>query len=377
MTGESFTYSKWLWIKVVAALFGMAYCAELAVRAWASHVDVEMLGPEEYSSDIEVVVLSLLAAWFLNYVLVCLQRQNDFVATDGRFLEIDIHRNMFFPFSRRHVRIDMGQVQKCKVVRQHFLIFFPYGVRLKLKVADKCQTFVLVGLKMTDKELVRMIHGCGVTEIRQDYVREGIWMPTIVLCLLTIVVAVAVVSAEETFMPSFIWIPVCAWGVLMSVYFRDKYFIGLSSSFLMGIFLGATTYLAVLSVNYHFADWDEPDVRVEHTIINSWSKYHQGSGAGRHRRLSHTDYYVSFTTIGRNPEIMVLKISNHQFLKVRNLFRMAKKTSTIILPMHRGGLGYPVFDRNQLVFRSKIETRSRYHSDVESRGRGIRFLKYN
>lgn len=371
---ECYKYSKWLWLKVLAAVFGMSYCVELAVKAWSAHVDIDMLGPEEYSTDIEIVVYSLLAAWFLNYIIVCMQRQNDFVGTDGGFLEINIHRNLLFPFSRKYARIDMRQVQDCEVTRLCFLIFIPYnGIKLKLKVGDKWHTFMLVGLNMSDKELVMMILGCGVPSVKHNTDREAPLVSIGILCVFPIVVAMAVVYFDETLMPSFVWIPICVWVMLMSVYWRDRHNMGLTSSFLMGILLGALTNLAILFVNYHFADWDEPAIRMEHTIRNSWSNYYPASGMGYRRKPAQRDYHVSFTTIGRNEERIGLRISKKQFKK-------AKNASTIILPMHRGLLGYPVFDKDELEFRKRIKPRYRFFKYFErnwqNRRHRVRVLQY-
>ncbi len=190
---ECYKYSKWLWLKVLAAVFGFAYCAELAVMAWSAYVDIDMLGPEEYSTNIETVVYLLLSAWSLNYIIVCMQRQNDFVGTDGRFLEINIHGNLFFPFSRKYAKIDMRQVQDCEVERLHFFIFIPYnGIKLRLKIGDEWHTFVLVGLNMSDKELVLMILGCGVPGV--NTVREISWLYYVVPCAFPIVCGMAVVA---------------------------------------------------------------------------------------------------------------------------------------------------------------------------------------
>ena len=313
---ECYKYSKWLWLKILAAVFGISYCAELAVKAWSARVDIDMLGPEEYSTDVEIVVYSLLSAWFLNYIIVCLQRQNDFVCTDGTFLEINIHRNLFFPFSRKYAKIDMRQVQDCEVERLHFFIFIPYnGIKLRLKIGDEWHTFVLVGLNMSDKELVLMILGCGVPGV--NTVREISWLYYVVPCVFPIVCGMAVVYFDETLMPSLVWIPICVWVMLMSVYWRDRHNMRLTSSFLMGM--------------------------MEHTIRNSWSNYYPASGMGYRRKPAQRDYHVSFTTIGRNEERIGLRISKKQFKK-------AKNASTIILPMHRGLLGYPVFDDDELEF---------------------------
>lgn len=371
---ECYKYSKWLWLKVLAAVFGMSYCVELAVKAWSAHVDIDMLGPEEYSTNIEIVVYSLLAAWFLNYIIVCMQRQNDFVGTDGGFLEINIHRNLLFPFSRKYARIDMRQVQDCEVTRLCFLIFIPYnGIKLKLKVGDKWHTFMLVGLNMSDKELVMMILGCGLPSVKHNTDREAPLVSIGILCVFPIVVAMAVVYFDETLMPSFVWIPICVWVMLMSVYWRDRHNMRLTSSFLMGILLGALTNLAILFVNYHFADWDEPAIRMEHTIRNSWSNYYPASGMGYRRKPAQRDYHVSFTTIGRNEERIGLRISKKQFKK-------AKNASTIILPMHRGLLGYPVFDDDEIEFRKRIKPRYRFFKYFErnwqNRRHRVRVLQY-
>lgn len=371
---ECYKYSKWLWLKVLAVVFGMSYCVELAVKAWSAHVDIDMLGPEEYSTNIEIAVYSLLSAWFLNYIIVCLQRQNDFVGTDGGFLEINIHRNLLFPFSRKYARIDMRQVQDCEVTRLCFLIFIPYnGIKLKLKVGDKWHTFMLVGLNVSDKELVMMILGCGVPSVKHNTDREAPLFSIGILCVFPIVVAMAVVYFDETLMPSFVWIPICVWVMLMSVYWRDRHNMRLTSSFLMGILLGALTNLAILFVNYHFADWDEPAIRMEHTIRNSWSNYYPASGMGYRRKPAQRDYHVSFTTIGRNEERIGLRISKKQFKK-------AKKAATIILPMHRGILGYPVFDKDELEFRKRIKPRYNGFINVESIRQKqrcpVRFLQY-
>ena len=58
---ECYKYSKWLWLKVLTAVFGLAYCAEQAVKVWSARVDIDMLGPEEYSTNIETVVYLLLS----------------------------------------------------------------------------------------------------------------------------------------------------------------------------------------------------------------------------------------------------------------------------------------------------------------------------
>lgn len=341
---ECYKYSKWLWLKILAAVFGLSYCAEQAVKAWSARVDIDMLGPEGYSTNIEIVFYSLLSAWFLNYIIVCLQRQNDFVGTDGRFLEINIHRNLFFPFSRKYAKIDMRQVQDCEVERLHFFIFIPYnGIKLRLKMGDKWHTFMLIGLNMSDKELMLMILGCGVPGVKNNTDREISWLYYVVPCVFPIVCGMADVYFDETLMPSLVWIPICVWAMLMSVYWRDRHNMRLTSSFLMGIFLGALTNLAILFVNYHFADWDKPAIRMEHPIRNSWSNYYPASGMGYRRKHAQRDYHVSFTTIGRNEERIGLRISKEQFKK-------AKNASTIILPMHRGLLGYPVFDDDELEF---------------------------
>lgn len=371
---ECYKYSKWLWLKVLAAVFGMSYCVELAVKAWSAYVDIDMLGPEEYSTNIEIAVYSLLAAWFLNYIIVCMQRQNDFVGTDGGFLEINIHRNLFFPFSRKYAKIDMRQVQDCEVERLHFFIFIPYnGIKLKLKVGDKWHTFMLVGLNMSDKELVMMILGCGVPSVKHNTDREAPLVSIGILCVFPIVVAMAVEYSYETLMPSLVWIPICVWAMLMSVYWRDRPNMGLTSSFVMGIFLGAVAYFTVLFVNYHFADWDEPAIRMEHTIRNSWSNYYPASGMGYRRKPAQRDYHVSFTTIGRNEERIGLRISKKQFKK-------AKNASTIILPMHRGILGYPVFDKDELEFRKRIKPRYRFlkyfERNWQNRRHRVRVLQY-
>ena len=369
---ECYKYSKWLWLKVLAAVFGLAYCAEQAVKVWSARVDIDMLGPEEYSTNIETVVYLLLSAWFLNYIIVCMQRQNDFVGTDGRFLEINIHGNLFFPFSRKYAKIDMRQVQDCEVARLHFLMFIPYnGIKLRLKIGDKWHTFMLIGLNMSDKELVLMILGCGVPGV--NTVREISWLYYVVPCVFPIVCGMAVVYFDETLMPSFVWIPICVWVMLMSVYWRDRHNMRLTSSFLMGILLGALTNLAILFVNYHFADWDEPAIRMEHTIRNSWSNYYPASGMGYRRKPAQRDYHVSFTTIGRNEERIGLRISKKQFKK-------AKNASTIILPMHRGLLGYPVFDDDEIEFRKRIKPRYNGFINVESirqkQRHPARFLQY-
>lgn len=369
---ECYKYSKWLWLKVLAAVFGFAYCAEHAVKAWSARVDIDMLGPEEYSTNIETVAYLLLSAWSLNYIIVCMQRQNDFVGTDGTFLEINIHRNLFFPFSRKYAKIDMRQVQDCEVERLHFFIFIPYnGIKLRLKIGDEWHTFVLVGLNMSDKELVLMILGCGVPGV--NTVREISWLYYVVPCVFPIVCGMAVVYFDETLMPSLVWIPICVWAVLMSVYWRDRHNMRLTSSFLMGIFLGALMNLAILFVNYHFADWDEPAIRMEHTIRNSWSNYYPASGMGYRRKPAQRDYHVSFTTIGRNEERIGVRISKKQFKK-------AKNASTIILPMHRGLLGYPVFDDDELEFRNRIKPRYNGFINVESirkkQRHPVRFLQY-
>ena len=369
---ECYKYSKWLWLKVLAAVFGFAYCAELAVKAWSAYVDIDMLGPEEYSTNIEIVVYSLLSAWFLNYIIVFMQRQNDFVGTDGTFLEIHIHRNLFFPFSRKYAKIDMRQVQDCEVESLHFFMFIPYnGIKLRLKIGDEWHTFVLVGLNMSDKELVLMILGCGVPGV--NTVREISWLYYVVPCAFPIVCGMAVVYFDETLMPSFVWIPICVLAVLMSVYWRDSHNMRLTSSFLMGILLGALTNLAILFVNYHFADWDEPAIRMEHTIRNSWSNYYPASGMGYRRKPAQRDYHVSFATIGRNEERIGVRISKKQFKK-------AKNASTIILPMHRGLLGYPVFDDDELEFRNRIKPRYNGFINVESirqkQRHPARFLQY-
>lgn len=352
MSGNSFSYSKWLWIKLLVAMAALVYCVEQVVVNWSAYVDMEMLGPEEYSTNIEIVVYSLLTAWFLNYIIVCMQRQNDFVGTDGTFLEINIHRNLFFPFSRKYARIDMRQVRDCEVTRLCFLIFIPYnGIKLKLKVGDKWHTFMLVGLNMSDKELVMMILGCGVPSVKHNTDREAPLVSIGILCVFPIVVAMAVEYSYETLMPSLVWIPICVWAMLMSVYWRDRPNMGLTSSFVMGIFLGAVAYFTVLFVNYPFADWDEPAIRMEHTIRNSWSEYYSGSGIGRRTRTPHTDYHVSFTTIGRNEERMGLLI-----------------------------LGYPVFDKDELEFRKRIKPRYRFFKDFErnwqNRRHRVRVLQY-
>ena len=218
-----------------------------------------------------------------------------------------------------------------------------------------------------------MILGCGVPSVKHNTDREAPLVSIGILCVFPIVVAMAVEYSYETLMPSLVWIPICVWAMLMSVYWRDRPNMGLTSSFVMGIFLGAVAYFTVLFVNYHFADWDEPAIRMEHTIRNSWSNYYPASGMGYRRKPAQRDYHVSFTTIGRNEERIGLRINKKQFKK-------AKNASTIILPMHRGLLGYPVFDKDELEFRKRIKPRYRSFKDFErnwqNRRHRVRVLQY-
>jgi len=61
-------------------------------------------------------------------------------------------------------------------------------------------------------------------------------------------------------------------------------------------------------------------------------------------------------------------------------FKKAKKAATIILPMHRGILGYPVFDKDELEFRKRIKPRYRFFKDFErnwqNRRHRVRVLQY-
>jgi hypothetical protein len=94
---------------------------------------------------------------------------------------------------------------------------------------------------------------------------------------------------------------------------------------------------------------------------------------GYRRKPAQRDYHVSFTTIGRNEERIGLRISKKQFKK-------AKNASTIILPMHRGLLGYPVFDDDELEFRNRIKPRYRFMNFEGvwlKRRHCVRFLQYN
>lgn len=339
----------------MVAVLGFACCVELTFKAWKSYVDVEMLGPEEYSTDVEIVAYSLLSIWFINYLIVCLQRQNDFIGTDGRYLEINLHRNILFLFSRKYAKIDLQKIQGYDIGRLHFLMFIPYGIRLKLKVDDKFQTFIFVSLKASTKELGVMLQRNGVPDVTVRpssgrYADWTVWGSVFVIVLFAIAEATALGMESRMFFPSSIRIPIYVWGMLMGFRLRDIFHNGGDQSVFTGIAFGGVIVVAIVLVNYHFADWNEPDVLVMHKIKNCWGKYYPGGGTGRRRRAPHTDYHVSFTTIGRNETVKVVSINEYQYKK-------AKKASFVVLPMHRGAFGYPVYDKDELVFRKKIKPR--------------------
>ncbi len=352
---NTFYYSRLLWAKILVAVFGFACCVELTFKAWESHIDAEMLSPEEYSTDVEIVAYSLLTAWFINYLIVCLQRLNDFIGTDGGFLEINLHRNVLFPFSRKYAKIDLQKIQGYDIGRLHFLIFIPYGIRLKLKIDDKFQTFIFVNLKANTKELEEMLQRNGVPDITVRlsfgrYADWSVWGAVFVIVLFAISEGTILGMDCCMFYPQLVRIPIYVWGMLMGFRLRDIFHKGVDQSIFTGIAFGGVMLAAIVLWNYHFADWDEHDVLVMHKIRNCWDRYEPGRGTGRNRKVPRTYYNVSFTTIGRNEDVKVLSIRNEQYKKARN-------ASFVVLPMHRGVFGYPVFERDKLEFRKMIKPR--------------------
>ena len=364
---NTFYYSKLLWVKILVAVFGFACCVELTFKAWESHIDVEMLSPEEYSTDVEIVAYSLLSVWFINYLIVCLQRLNDFIGTDGGFLEINLHRNVLFPFSRKYAKGDLQKIQGYDIGRLHFLIFIPYGIRLKLKIDDKFQTFIFVSLKANTKELGEMLQRNGVPDITVlplsvRYADWSVWETVFVIVLFAISGGTALGMEDRMFFPSLVMIPIYVWGMLMGFRLRDIFHKGVDQSIFTGIAFGGVMLAAIVLGNYNFADWDEPDVLVMHKIRNSWSKFEPERGTGRNKKPARTCYNVSFKTIGQNEDVKVVSISKEQYNR-------AKNASFVVLPMHRGAFGYPVYDKDKLEFRNKIKPRYRF-------GRALRRCEY-
>lgn len=337
---------KLLRFKIVAAAIGAACSVVMAICAFAKTAGVN-LKIYEPSSCCEILLYVIAAACFINYLLVCLKRRNDFVSISNGMFEVEVHRNLFLPLSKKHISIDISQIREFDTTAIDFLTLIPYGTMLRVCLPDG-KWKKLPAVPVNKKQLDTLFMDNGISKYKAPEEKKSKSSKIALDLLIYFVVAAAALTvwglyriySNITFMPENIWIPFIIIGMFLGMSLRDIFRIALFRSCILGVALGALLYASAFTVNYKMADMSGV-VMTEYKVGDCYSEHHKARKSRRYRTSAFTEYYVTLLSVEDSKQLRVLKVEE-------NLYRKIADAETVTVPTTRGALGWPVCDKENM-----------------------------
>lgn len=351
-----YSYSKFLWLKIIVILAGIAYFVKCTLQASTSYISAELLAPDDYSTGFEILLDCVVLACFVNYLIVCLLRFKDYIVVSDGVLEIVAHKNTLFLLSRKHIKVNVNEIKEFRTIDEEVAGLFSYGTKLKLRLSDeKWHTYPLLSIAVKTSEVHRLLLDNNIRysqkpEVKVSKFRENMIVGIISMALSAIVLGVSLplmFYGGDTYMPENLWIPVGVVGIFFSFTLRDLIFFPSVFCVCIGPLLGAVLFTALVLYNYHGVDKSKAVV-MEYRVGNCYSVYHPGSGSGRHRRQSSTSYHLTLCSKETGRVVKRYDIS-------KKMYKSARGAETVKIPIYRGALGYPVGNEDSMEFHNKTK----------------------
>lgn len=359
-----YSYSKFLWLKIIVILAGIAYFVKCTLQASTSYISTELLAPDDYSTGFEILLDCVVLACFVNYLIVCLLRFKDYLVVSDGVLEIVAHKNTFFLLSRKHIKVNVNEVREFRVLDVDVAGLFSYGTKLKLHLSDdKWHTYTLLSIAVKTSEVQRLLLDNGIRYLQNPVVKVSKFKENMIIIALSMVVIFTVlgvsVSVREflgnSFMPNSLWFQIGIIGICLSLSLRDTFSIPFIISVFIVPFLVAILYVAALAYNYYGIDKSKT-VMMEYRVGRCYSVYHPGSGSGRRRRSPSTSYHLTLCSKETGRTVKRLDIS-------KRLYEKGRHAESVKMPISRGALGYPITDMDEMEFHNKtMEDRAKIHA---------------
>lgn len=361
-----YSYSKFLWLKIIVILAGIAYFVKCTLQASTSYISTELLAPDDYSTGFEILLDCVVLACFVNYLIVCLLRFKDCLVVSDGVLEIVAHKNTLFLLSRKHVKVNVNEVREFRVLDVDVAGLFSYGTKLKLHLSDdKWHTYPLLSIAVKTSEVHRLLLDNNIRysqkpEVKVSKFRENMIVGIISMALSAIVLGVSFALLGflgNAFMPNSLWFQIGIIGICLSLSLRDTFSVPFIICVFISPFLGAILYVAALAYNYYGVDKSKT-VMMEYRVGRCYSVYHPGSGSGRHhrRRPPSTSYHLILCSKETGREVKTFDIT-------KRLYEKGRHAESVKMPISRGALGYPITDMDEMEFHNKtMEDRAKIHA---------------
>lgn len=359
-----YSYSKFLWLKIIVILAGIAYFVKCTLQASTSYISTELLAPDDYSTGFEILLDCVVLACFVNYLIVCLLRFKDYLVVSDGVLEIVAHKNTFFLLSRKHIKVNVNEIKEFRVLDVDVAGLFSYGTKLKLRLSDeKWHTYTLLSIAVKTSEVQRLLLDNGIRYLQNPVVKVSKFKENMIIIALSMVVIITVLGVSvsvrgflgNAFMPNSLWFQIGIIGICLSLSLRDTFSVPFIICVFISPFLGAILYVAALAYNYYGIDKSKT-VMMEYRVGRCYSVYHPGSGSGRRRRSPSTSYHLTLCSKETGREVKTFDIT-------KRLYEKGRHAESVKMPISRGALGYPITDMDEMEFHNKtMEDRAKIHA---------------
>lgn len=359
-----YSYSKFLWLKIIVILAGIAYFVKCTLQASTSYISTELLAPDDYSTGFEILLDCVVLACFVNYLIVCLLRFKDYLVVSDGVLEIVAHKNTFFLLSRKHVKVNVNEIKEFRTIDEEVAGLFSYGTKLKLRLSDeKWHTYTLLSIAVKTSEVQRLLLDNGIRYLQNPVVKVSKFKENMINIALSMVVIITVLGVSvsvrgflgNAFMPNSLWFQIGIIGICLSLSLRDTFSVPFIICVFISPFLGAILYVAALAYNYYGVDKSKT-VMMEYRVGRCYSVYHPGSGSGRRRRSPSTSYHLTLCSKETGREVKTFDIT-------KRLYEKGRHAESVKMPISRGALGYPITDMDEMEFHNKtMEDRAKIHA---------------
>lgn len=359
-----YSYSKFLWLKIIVILVGIAYFVKCTLQASTSYISTELLAPDDYSTGFEILLDCVVLACFVNYLIVCLLRFKDYIVVSDGVLEIVAHKNTLFLLSRKHIKVNVNEIKEFRTIDEEVAGLFSYGTKLKLRLSDeKWHTYTLLSIAVKTSEVQRLLLDNGICYLQNPVVKVSKFKENMIIIALSMVVIFTVlgvsVSVREflgnAFMPNSLWFQIGIIGICIGLSLRDTFSVPFIICVFISPFLGAILYVAALAYNYYGVDKSKT-VMMEYRVGRCYSVYHPGSGSGRRRRSPSTSYHLILCSKETGREVKTFDIT-------KRLYEKGRHAESVKMPISRGALGYPITDMDEMEFHNKtMEDRAKIHA---------------
>lgn len=360
MVKNSYSYSKLLWGRILAAMIAIAFLAWRVLEASMAYVPKELLAPEDYSTSFEILINCVALAFVVNYLIVCILRFKDYFTISDGVLECVVHKHVFFLLSRRHIRMDLSEIAEAKARHERIADLIDSGTRLRFRLRDgKWHGYSLFSIAMTSTEVYQLLADNGVRTISWTEKKWSNLKKTLVIvgsCCISCSILVPLILvhadlAKNSIMPISLILPFCVIGIIIGFSLRELFPIASIVCAFGGLCLGALFYLAAMAYNFYGADSSKAVVK-EYRVGACYSVYHPASGTVRRRRPARTDYHLSICSMETGRTVKVYSLTHKQY-------KRARSAESVMMSVCRGALGYPVADMDNVVFKRREDGRAK------------------